>query len=450
MPTAGRVVLKPRRAGRPFFARHPWVYGDSIATVEGSPEPGEEVDVLSHEGAFIARGLYNPASLLPVRLYRWQPMPLDSGFWLDKLESALRLRTATLGLGASETAYRLVFSEGDGLSGAYGRPLRRVAGRSFLRAWPFSTAGSCCLTTCSHSRGSRRHCPARAGGRRGGGALSRCDVHVSGRSHLSPWRSWRMISSTWSISNPGRRRGSIATSARTAVAWPRIAGAGECSTFSATPAGSVLNALKHGQADSTLGIGSSAPALRTGRAQRPSCNGLHGAKFERGDVLKILERLKSPGRPLRCGDLRSAQVRARMRRDLNVALKGYRRLNLAAVGVLAPGGILATCSCSGLVDRPAFAMMLAEVAEESGRPIQILEQRGQPPDHPISAACSRERLSQVLRLARSGSESRSEGGHLPCFFSLATSSSNSAIRFSSSLSRSRSLRAECSTIGVQA
>jgi 23S rRNA (cytosine1962-C5)-methyltransferase len=69
------------------------------------------------------------------------------------------------------------------------------------------------------------------------------------------------------------------------------------------------------------------------------------------------------------------------------ALKGYRRLNLAAIRVLAPGGILATCSCSGLVDRHAFLEVLGLVAEESGRSIQILEQRGQAPDHPVSAAC---------------------------------------------------------------
>ena len=55
--------------------------------------------------------------------------------------------------------------------------------------------------------------------------------------------------------------------------------------------------------------------------------------------------------------------------------------------VLEPDGILATCSCSGLVDRRAFAEMLGQVAEDSRRPIQILEHRGQAPDHPVSASC---------------------------------------------------------------
>jgi 23S rRNA (cytosine1962-C5)-methyltransferase len=146
-----------------------------------------------------------------------------------------------------------------------------------------------------------------------------------------------------------------------------------------------LNALKHGQADSTLGIDSSAPALALAE-RNADRNGLHGARFERGDVLKTLQRLKNQGD---CFDvvICDPPKYARHARDLAIALKGYRRLNLAAVDVLAAGGILATCSCSGLVDRPAFAIMLGEVAEVSGRPIQILEERGQPPDHPISAAC---------------------------------------------------------------
>ena len=60
----GRVVLKPRRA-RPFFARHPWVFTHSVARVEGAPAPGDEVEVFSHEGLFIARGLYNPGEHAP-------------------------------------------------------------------------------------------------------------------------------------------------------------------------------------------------------------------------------------------------------------------------------------------------------------------------------------------------------------------------------------------------
>ena len=55
--------------------------------------------------------------------------------------------------------------------------------------------------------------------------------------------------------------------------------------------------------------------------------------------------------------------------------------------MLEPDGVLVSCSCSGLVDADLFADMLAQVAELSGRPIQFLDQRGEAPDHPVSASC---------------------------------------------------------------
>ena len=55
------VVIRPRRA-QPFFNQHPWVFAGAIATIEGQPEPGDEVVVQSKDGQFIGRGLFNPNS----------------------------------------------------------------------------------------------------------------------------------------------------------------------------------------------------------------------------------------------------------------------------------------------------------------------------------------------------------------------------------------------------
>src|SRR5262245_52162394 len=111
-----RVVLQPRRA-RPFYGRHPWVYAGAIAHVEGDPADGDEVDLVSHVGTFVARGLYNGRSKIRVRLYGWDAdVPLDRAFFRDRLDAAIRLRR-TLGMDDPGRACRLVFSEGDGLSG---------------------------------------------------------------------------------------------------------------------------------------------------------------------------------------------------------------------------------------------------------------------------------------------------------------------------------------------
>ena len=111
-----RVLLKPRKA-RPFFGRHPWVLDSAIDRIEGSPADGDVVDLCSDDERFIARGIFNGRSRIHVRLYTWnESEPLDEAFWRWRLESAWRLRNV-LGYDRPEGAARLVFSEGDGLSG---------------------------------------------------------------------------------------------------------------------------------------------------------------------------------------------------------------------------------------------------------------------------------------------------------------------------------------------
>ena len=109
-------MLKPRKA-RPFYGRHPWVLDSAIDDVEGTPADGDVVDLLSDKGKFIARGIFNSRSRIRVRLYTWNASEqLDDAFWRRRLESAMRFRSE-LGLGDPQGAARLVFSEGDGLSG---------------------------------------------------------------------------------------------------------------------------------------------------------------------------------------------------------------------------------------------------------------------------------------------------------------------------------------------
>src|SRR5262245_10380210 len=89
-----RVVLQPRRA-RPFYGRHPWVYAGAIAAVEGEPKDGDVVDLVSHVGHFVARGLYNSQSKIRVRLYSWDAeAALDRAFFQGRLDAAIRLRDA--------------------------------------------------------------------------------------------------------------------------------------------------------------------------------------------------------------------------------------------------------------------------------------------------------------------------------------------------------------------
>ncbi len=110
------------------------------------------------------------------------------------------------------------------------------------------------------------------------------------------------------------------------------------------------------------------------------------ARFEVADVFYKLEQLAEEGQKYGMVVLDPPKF-ARSRQNVPRAMKAYHQLNRLAVNVLERDGILVTCSCSGQVSREEFAFMLADVAQRTGREIQILEMRGAAPDHPVAATC---------------------------------------------------------------
>jgi 23S rRNA (cytosine1962-C5)-methyltransferase len=384
MSSAGRVILKPRRA-RPFFARHPWVFDTSIQRVEGDPAPGAEVAVISSEGKFVARGLYNPTSTIRVRLYRWDDGPLDEAFWSARVDAAIRLRREVLSVPSTpDSAARLVFSESDGLSGltvdCYGgwlvaqfTSLALYERRDMLhRLLVEKTGAEGILTRTDKGIASREGLPSGEEyivGRDPQGPVDIVEHDLLYRVDL------RAGQKTGFYLDQRENRRAVATYCR---------GRRVLDLFCFT-GGFSLNALRHGDAIEAFGVDSSTPAIERAR-EHSAINGVDRARFEVGDAHTILERLQADGQ--RYGVVICDPPKyARQAKDVEHALKGYLRLNLAALDVLSPDGILVTCSCSGLVGRDLFADLLGQVAEQSQRPIQILEQRGQAADHPVSASC---------------------------------------------------------------
>jgi 23S rRNA (cytosine1962-C5)-methyltransferase len=384
MSAHGRVILKPRKA-RPFFARHPWVFDTSILRVEGEPAPGAEVEVASSEGRFIARGLYNPGSTIRVRLYRWDEGPLDEGFWAGRLESATRLRDELPSLPAGNPgAFRLVFSEADGLSGLTVDRYDRWLVAQFTSLALLQRRDTILRLLSERTKAE--------------GILVRTEKGIASREGLHPAEEEIVGAAPdgpVEVEEHGLRyRVDLRAGQKTGFYLDqrdnRRAVASYCrgrrvlDLFCFTGSFS-MNAIRHGGAAETLGVDSSAPAVDRAR-EHAALNGVENARFEAGDVLHSLERLRGEGQTFGVVICDPPKY-ARQAKDVEHALKGYLRLNLAALDVLEPGGILATCSCSGLVGRELFADLLGQVAEQSRRTIRLLEQRGQAPDHPVSASC---------------------------------------------------------------
>ena len=143
--------------------------------------------------------------------------------------------------------------------------------------------------------------------------------------------------------------------------------------------------MKNGKAASVLGVDSSATVIEVAR-HLASINGLDQVKFEIGDAVAQLQKFAATGESFDVVICDPPKF-ARSPKNVEDAVKAYLRLNRLAIDVLRPDGVLITCSCSGLVDRGLFADILGQAAELSGRSIQILEQRGQAADHPVSASC---------------------------------------------------------------
>lgn len=384
-----RVVIKPRRA-RPFFARHPWVFANSIAKVEGDPAPGDEVEVVSHERQFIARGLFNPGSAIRVRLYRWEDEPLDEAYWTSLLAAAIRLRREVLGLGLDGSepdpgaAYRVVSSEGDAISGLtvdrYDRWLvvqftsLALYGRRevLLRALIEQTGAEGVLARAERGIAEQEGLHLQDDAIAGTLPDAPIEIVEHGLTYLVDLRGGQKTG-FYLDQRPNRR--AVAEYCRGRRVLDLFCYSG----------GFALTALRHGGAASTLGIDSSSTAIALAR-QNAVANHLPTARFEAADVFDTLATIAARGD--RFGVVIADPPKfARHARGVEDAIKGYLRLNRAAIEVLEPDGVLVTCSCSGLIDRGLFADVIGQVAELSGRPIQILEQRGQAPDHPISASC---------------------------------------------------------------
>ena len=97
---------------------HPWIFQRLVEKPAQRPKPGEVVDVVGVDGAFIGRGFYNGHSRIAIRILETDPaVPVDAGWFSRKIADAVALRREVLRLDEVSDAWRVVHSEGDGLSG---------------------------------------------------------------------------------------------------------------------------------------------------------------------------------------------------------------------------------------------------------------------------------------------------------------------------------------------
>ena len=379
------VYLQPGK-DKPVRQHHPWIFSGALARVEGQPAPGDLVDVVDARGEWLARGYYNAKSQIVVRLLTWRrdevPAGLaDAAFWRARLAAAAAAR-AGLQLELETTAYRLVYAESDGVPGLivdrYGEWL----------VVQFLTLGVEARRELLLGLLAELFAPR--------GIVERSDASVRRQEGLA-LRSGLV----WGEAPPpdleirehglrfqvdllgGQKTGFyVDQRANRRIVGVQARGRRVLNAFSFTGAFGVY-ALAGG-AEHVTNVDSSYDAL-AGAEAAMRLNGFDPdgqAESICGDVFQVLRTFRDEGRRFDLVVLDPPKF-ARSKAELDGATRGYKDINLLGLKLLAPSGLLATFSCSGLVTPDLFQKIVFGASLDAERRAQIVAKLSQGPDHPI-------------------------------------------------------------------
>lgn len=359
---------------------HPWLFSGAIVKVEGRPEPGEIIRVRDNKGDFLAYGYYNAQSQIQVRILDWRETAvIDDSWWFDKISRAIAGRRK-LALDKTTDAYRLIFSEADGLPGLI---VDKYADYLVLQS---STAGI--------DRVKDVIVKALIDQVKLSGIYERSDVESRQIEGLKPQVGLlygKPPSNPLDILENGLRFDiDIITGQKTGFYLDQRAnrllvtaqadGLDILDCFCHTGAFSVY-ALKAGAKSVTL-IDSSDDCLKQAKRNIEINDlDLKRAEFIKADVFEQLRLYQQSNHKFDIVILDPPKF-AKSRTHLKKALAGYKDINMQAINILKPGGLLATFSCSGIVDSATLKTVLFWAAVDTGRQVQIIADLHQGEDHP--------------------------------------------------------------------
>ena len=384
------LLLKKGRE-KSLKRRHPWIFSGAIERVVGKPESGDTVQVRAAEGAVLAMAAYSPASQIRARVWSFDAQATTNAEWFKaRVRRAIALREALPAVRHSN-ALRLVHGESDGLPGVIVDRYADVLVVQFLSAgaerWREAILDGLVAAT---------HCEA---------VFERSDAEVRKLEGLEPRVGWTRTAGGTPAGRGDRNAGrcpiieyglnfrvDVEQGQKTgffldqrenrqrvrALAAGREVLDGFCYT-----GGFAIAALAGGAAR-VLAVESSAPALEVAR-ENLAANPLDASKLEfaQADVFAHLRLLRDGGKRFGLVVLDPPKFAPTAAQAKNAA-RAYKDINLLAFKLLAPGGLLATFSCSGGVSAELFQSIIAGAALDAGVEAKIIERFHAAADHPVA------------------------------------------------------------------
>src|SRR6202167_2558143 len=354
-------------------ARHPWVYRSDVVEEKNIPS-GALVRVLDSRGKFLGTALYSSSSQIAIRMISHGSVADLPALVGERIRAAIGYRK---NLVANTDAYRIVFSEADFLPGLIVDRYHDVISLQILtQAMDTAPVRAAIVQTLREQLQPE-------------GIVERVEARIRELEQLPPLSSgllWGEKRSTEVTMNgvrfhydglEGQKTGAFLDQRENYAAAAQYAH-GEALDAFCYQGGFALHLAP--RCSSVTGVDSSRPALEM--AEKNAA--LNGREMEwiEGNAFDLLREYAASGRRYDTIVL-DPPAFAKTKRDLEKAMGGYKELNLRAMKMLRPGGILVTCSCSFHVSASDFLKVVADAAQDAHKTLRVVEDRGAARDHPV-------------------------------------------------------------------
>src|SRR6266851_2791960 len=376
------VKLSTRGATR-LQARHPWVYRSDIIEANDVP-PGAIVRALDQRGKFLGTALYSSSSQIAIRMISHGSVTDLPDLVAERIRAAIAYRKELV---SNTDAYRIVFSEADFLPGLIVDRYNDVLCLQILtQAMDSAPVRAAIVQTLREELQPE-------------GIVERVDPRIRELEQLPPRPSGLLQgekSSTVISMNGGRVNGDETTGVR--FHYDGLEGQKTGAFLDQRENYAAAAQYAHGEAldafcyqggfalhlaakcSSVTGVDSSRPALEM--AEKNATLNAREIEWIEGNAFDLLREYAAANRRYDTIVL-DPPAFAKTKRDLEKALGGYKELNLRAIKMLRPGGILVTCSCSFHVGGADFLEVVADAARDAHKSLRVVENRGAAKDHPM-------------------------------------------------------------------
>jgi 23S rRNA (cytosine1962-C5)-methyltransferase len=366
-----RVVVSSRGAKR-IRKGHLWVYRSDVREA-GEAGAGAIVTVVDEAGNFVGQAFYSDASEIALRFLTTRNETIDRDWWRTRLRAAAARRAT---IARASNAYRLIYSEGDLLPSLI---VDVYDGHYVLQAL---SQGTDRLQTELVELLAEEFQPR--------SIIERNDARVRELEGLelrtgvvygdAPDEIEINQHDVRFVVSPlgGQKTGAFLDQRENYQAAKQVASglALDCFTFNG---GFALHLAA--QCDHVIGIDIAGDAI-AGAERNARLNGASNVTFQTANVFDALRELGAAGKVFDTIVL-DPPAFTKSRATVKSGARGYKEINLRALKLLSPGGVLITCSCSYHMSEELFLEVIADAALDARRRVQLIEQRGQSSDHPV-------------------------------------------------------------------